>query len=302
MRKKIKLLVCLITSLMLAFIVPVHASKSVGVAAAVNQNALSKLPGGKIKTMVLGNKVYFKQRIDTQGVGIVQLLFSDGSTIMVGANSSLVIDEYIYDPKKGTGKLAISFGKGVMRFIGGKISKQKNGVTVRTAVGTAGIRGGMANIGVSGNRGVFSFLFGKDLTFKGLNGEARRIYTQGYTLLANKSQGRSYKQLVIRRTLRGDTEQFARRFTGARSQQGGARQRPTSNQVSKSAVSRGGSKIPFPRVKPKDLPNGVVGTPRFDLERDRLDVAPDFDYGAVCSPYTSPPITGSPSIGTPPLC
>ncbi len=264
-----------------ATILAANAGNSIGVAAAVDQNAHSTLPGGKIRTMRLGNKVYFNERIDTEGVGIVQLLFTDGSTIMVGANASLVIDEYIYDANKGTGKLAISFGKGVMRFIGGKLSKNKGGVIIRTAVGTAGVRGGIANIGISGNKGVFSFLYGHELTFKGINGERRRIYTQGYTLLAETNRGRAYRKLVIRRTLRGDSELFARKLTGVSTQQGGARQRPTNSQVSRSQISRGGSSIPFPRIRPSLLPLGVVSTSQNDLERDRLDNSNSLD---ACGP------------------
>ena len=122
------------------------AGSHVGVAAAVNKQAKSTLPSGRVRTMVLGNRVIFKERINTAGTGLVQILFTDGSSLTVGANASLVIDQYVYNPAKGTGKLAVSFGKGVMRFVGGKLSKNKGGVTIRTTVGTAGIRGGMANI------------------------------------------------------------------------------------------------------------------------------------------------------------
>ncbi|HHI82787.1 MAG TPA: hypothetical protein ENJ99_06505, partial [Rhizobiales bacterium] len=82
---------------------PVHAAVNVGVTAAVNPSALGTLPSGSVRTMVLGSKVVFKQRIDTSSGGLVQVLFTDGSTITVGPSASLVIDEYIYNPNKGTG-------------------------------------------------------------------------------------------------------------------------------------------------------------------------------------------------------
>jgi len=273
MFRKLTVLILSFVGFFFAAISVSYAGQSIGVAAAVDQNAHSTLSSGKYRTMRLGNKVYYNERIATEGVGIVQLLFSDGSTIMVGANSTLVIDKYIYDADQGTGKLAISFGKGVMRFIGGKISKNKNGVTIRTAVGTAGVRGGMANIGISGRRGVFSFLYGRELTFKGINGEKRRIYTQGYTLLAETKRGHAYRKLIIRRTLRGDSELFARKLAGVSTQQGGARQRPTNSQVTGAQVNRGGSSFPFPRANPSVLPHGVVSTSQDDLERDRLDIS-----------------------------
>src|SRR4030065_738635 len=59
--------------------------------------------------------------------------------------SDLVIDKFVYDPKKGTGQIAASFSKGVMRFVGGKISKNEGGVTVNTPAGALAIRGGIAH-------------------------------------------------------------------------------------------------------------------------------------------------------------
>ena len=70
-----------------------------------------------------------------RGEGLVQILLRDGSTFTVGANSDLVIDEFVYDPQAGSGKLVASFGKGVARFVGGKLSKKPGGVTVKTPVG-----------------------------------------------------------------------------------------------------------------------------------------------------------------------
>ena len=55
----------------------------------------------------------------------------------------MVIDQFVYDPNAGTGKLAASLGRGVFRFVGGKLSKQDNAVTMRTPTATIGIRGGV---------------------------------------------------------------------------------------------------------------------------------------------------------------
>ena len=65
----------------------------------------------------------------------MQVLLVDGSTFTVGPGSDLVIDKFVYDPKTGTGQIAASFSKGVMRFVGGKISKQDNAVYINTPAG-----------------------------------------------------------------------------------------------------------------------------------------------------------------------
>ena len=104
----------------------------------------------------------------------------DGSTFTVGPNSNLVIDRFVYDPRKKTGELVATFSKGTMRFIGGKLSKNEGGVTVNTPSGALAIRGGMFQGSTS--RGVYSFLFGDSLTFRGRNGQTQTVYQTGYSL------------------------------------------------------------------------------------------------------------------------
>src|SRR6476660_10554281 len=73
---------------------------------------------------------FYNQRINTSGSGVVQVLLVDGSTFTVGTGSDLVIDKFVYDPKKNKGEIVATFGKGVLRFVGGKISKNEGGVKV----------------------------------------------------------------------------------------------------------------------------------------------------------------------------
>jgi hypothetical protein len=145
----------------------------VGVAAAVKPDAFSG--GSEIK---IGESVFYNQRINTSGEGLVQVLLVDGSTFTVGPGSDLVIDKFVYDPSKGKGEVVASFSKGVLRFVGGKISKNEGGVTVKSPSGTLAIRGGM----FQGTPSLFSFLFGVEMKFTGKNGQISRVYQPGYTL------------------------------------------------------------------------------------------------------------------------
>ena len=264
---------------------PAKAASNIGVTAAVNQQAKSTLPSGRVRNVVLGNRVIFKERINTSGTGLVQILFSDGSTMTVGANASLVIDEYVYDPAKGKGKLAVSFGKGVMRFIGGKLSKNKGGVSIRTAIGTTGIRGGMANIAVDRKKGIFSLLFGHELNFVGLGGQRQRVYKSGYTLLAERNGANGYKRLLARRTTSAETNFFQQILTGRRGQRGGARRGPTSGSVANGPVPPHNSLIPLPRIKPLTSPQTVQASPLPKLENDLFDLSNSFDYHIETYPY-----------------
>jgi FecR-like protein len=160
---------------------PAQAEK-VGVAAAVNPDAFSSLSGTPNKQLNIGKSIFYNERINTTDSGLVQVLLVDGSTFTVGPNSNLVIDRFVYDPRKKTGELVATFSKGTMRFIGGKLSKNEGGVKVNTPAGALAIRGGMVQGNVSGNKGLFSFLYGVQMSFRSNNGQTHNVYQNGYTL------------------------------------------------------------------------------------------------------------------------
>ena len=69
-----------------------------------------------------------------------------------------------------------------MRFVGGKISKNEGGVTVNTPSGALAIRGGMLQGSVTGNKAIFSFLFGENMTLTGKNGQEYTVFQPGNTI------------------------------------------------------------------------------------------------------------------------
>ncbi len=167
---------------MAAAIAPADASK-VGVAAAVNPDAFSSLSGTPTNQLNIGKSIFFNERIKTTDSGLVQVLLVDGSTFTVGPGSDLVIDKFVYNPKKGTGEITTSFSKGVVRYVGGKISKNADAVKMKTPAGALAIRGGMFQAKInSGGKGIFSFLYGVGLTFNGKNGQVYKVFQPGYTL------------------------------------------------------------------------------------------------------------------------
>ena len=144
---------------------PAEAAERVGVAAAVTPEASSQPPGEQMRTLKIGKSVVYNERIDTSGSGVVQVLLLDGSTFTVGPGSSLVIDKFIYDPKSGRGSLVASFSKGALRFVGGKLSKEEPGISVKTPAGVLTVRGGMFQGWIAGpNKALIAFLYGKHLS------------------------------------------------------------------------------------------------------------------------------------------
>ncbi|MCX7321171.1 MAG: FecR domain-containing protein, partial [Hyphomicrobiales bacterium] len=121
---------------MLALGTAAHAQQ-VGTASAVNPAATINM-----RTITIGSSISHMERIRTTASGSVQVLFVDKTSMTVGPNSDLTIDEYVFDPKSGEGKLAATLGKGALRFVGGLISHAGN-AEIKTSAATIGIRGGV---------------------------------------------------------------------------------------------------------------------------------------------------------------
>ena len=124
----------------------------VGIVGAVNPDSEETLPGSAPRTVQFGGQVIFREKIKTTATGSLQLAFLDKSTLNIGPNSEMVIDEFVYDPDKGEGKMALSLTKGVMRFVGGQIS-HTSGVEVTTPVATIGMRGAAGLISYDPEKG-----------------------------------------------------------------------------------------------------------------------------------------------------
>ena len=126
-------------------LIPAAEAQNSGRVGAVNLDATGTPPGAGTRTLTIGTNIIYKERVQTSASGSTQIMFPDTSTLNVGRNSSIVIDEYVYDPNAGTGKMVASVSKGVMRFVGGQISHTA-GVTINTPVATLGIRGGVPDL------------------------------------------------------------------------------------------------------------------------------------------------------------
>jgi hypothetical protein len=74
--------------------------------------------------------------------GKVGITFDDNTRVQVNENSKLVIDDFVYDPKKGSGKLALNMALGTVRYASGQIAKNDpQKVAVNTPSATISVRG-----------------------------------------------------------------------------------------------------------------------------------------------------------------
>jgi hypothetical protein len=89
-----------------------------------------------------GSDIEFKDNVRT-GKGGVGITFVDDTNVAVSAHSSLVIDEFIYDPNSKTGsKLVMNIALGTVRYASGNIAKLSNqNVDIRTPTARIGVLG-----------------------------------------------------------------------------------------------------------------------------------------------------------------
>jgi len=85
------------------------------------------------------------ERIDTRDRGQIQLLFGDQSTLSIAPGSDVVINEFRYDPQTQAGNRTTTLTAGLLRYVGGEISRKQD-VVFNTPSAVVSVRGGIVLI------------------------------------------------------------------------------------------------------------------------------------------------------------
>jgi len=71
-----------------------------------------------------------------------QLTFDDKTTVKLTEHSKIIIDDFVYDPKKGAGKLGMKMALGTARYASGQIAKNNpQQVAIKTPTASIAVRG-----------------------------------------------------------------------------------------------------------------------------------------------------------------
>ena len=135
----------------------------VGVTSGADGDPLGKPPNENERILRIGIDVQANELITTGAADRAHLVFLDGSSLTVGPDARLTIDRFVFDPNTKKGELAINASKGVLRLVGGKISKT-NAITITTPSSTIGIRGGITIVSVTQVQTIAGFVFGTSMT------------------------------------------------------------------------------------------------------------------------------------------
>ncbi len=167
----------------LALVGAAPALARVGVTSATNGDPLGKPPAETERILRIGIDVQANEVIITHDNDRAHLVFLDGTSLTVGPNAHVVIDRFVYDPNTKTGELAVNATKGVLRLVGGKISKT-NAITITTPSSTIGIRGGIGLFNVGQGKTTADFIFGDRMTVTG-QGITRDVTRPGSQVIVN---------------------------------------------------------------------------------------------------------------------
>lgn len=83
--------------------------------------------------------VLMAQGLRTPTGGALHVRFTDDTDLRLGSEAEIVVDRFVFNPSTGAGAFQAEIGKGVLRFITGRM--QKDGVRIGTPAAWIGVRG-----------------------------------------------------------------------------------------------------------------------------------------------------------------
>jgi hypothetical protein len=95
---------------------------------------------GRPRAVHYADRVFALDTVKTGATGSTELRFLDDTTIQIGGDAEVRLDDFVYDPTTSIGTAKISFAVGAFRYIGGKMATEED-VRLHTPTATMVIRG-----------------------------------------------------------------------------------------------------------------------------------------------------------------
>lgn len=114
-------------------------AEAVGAATSLRQPARQTAPQQQTSNLALNANIFRDAELTTGENGLLNVTFLDKSALAIGANSTVVVDEFVYSGPTGSGEQTLKYVKGAFRFVSGNVPKDK--VKIETPSVTIGIRG-----------------------------------------------------------------------------------------------------------------------------------------------------------------
>lgn len=240
------------------------SAQVVGKVGAVNAEATANG-----RSLSIGSAISFGETIKTSDAGALQIIFADRTTLSVGHNSTITIDEFVFDPSRTNSRMSVKLITGTLRVIGGD-STHNGAAKVTTPVATVGIRGGVAVISHKTQTSVYNH-YGWTTVSRG--GQQEVLYRPGFGLTV--SGGGPGAVGAISSPVRASPSQIgaaASAFVSTRGHNGGHPRPPTEAGI-RSTVQSFGNSPPSPGAYSSNR-----ATTRIDPTTSQQQI---FDYTAA---------------------
>ena len=117
-------------------------AETVGRVETVVGRATALRADGTEVTLTAGDPVLLGDVLQTGGDASLGIVFADKTTLSLGSEGRMVVDDFVYNPQANAGGMDINIVQGVFTFVSGEIAKVgPDAMTVHTPVATVGIRG-----------------------------------------------------------------------------------------------------------------------------------------------------------------
>ena len=117
---------------------PLFEERAVGNASIVVKTVTGTIEDNVAKIR-LQDDLYHNELIETFEDSATEILFLDETTISLGPKSSIVLDEFVYDPDPSNSSFVLTITEGALRFTSGVLPSEA--YKIHTPVATIGIRG-----------------------------------------------------------------------------------------------------------------------------------------------------------------
>lgn len=124
---------------------PLFGEASVGNANIVVKTVTGTMDGSVTK-LRLKDDIYHNELIETAEESATELTFLDETTLNLGPNSSVVLDQFVYDPNPSNSSFVMTVTEGALRFTSGVLPSEA--YKINTPVATIGIRGTIIDLQV----------------------------------------------------------------------------------------------------------------------------------------------------------
>ncbi len=124
---------------------PLFEERAVGNASIVVKTVTGTIEDN-IHKIKLQDDLYHNEQIETHEESATEITFLDDTTISLGPKSSIVLDEFVYDPDPSKSSFVVTITEGALRFTSGVLPSES--YKIHTPVATIGIRGTVIDLAV----------------------------------------------------------------------------------------------------------------------------------------------------------